>query len=259
MVDQGSIQNYLKFLLDNNHNEIAKIAGWKGSDGLYSQQTVDFIHSRIKELEVEKDEKVAEHRRIGDNNPSGKAVLNVQIYALDNLIDELEGLIDEHHSTRKKYIVKAKLRDREIGLNRRNRFKSHKRRKSRAKSRKRRKSRAKSRAKSRKGHRSRRTIPQHKKDVNLLFYGKSYFQGVMKNKYGKFNRALKKLTKKFSPNIAKRVTGQSGAYGEQHLFKVQPGNVSEFKKEAKKIFGKIKNLHISFDLKKSLKYLDKEK
>ena len=143
----------------------------------------------------------------------------------------------------------------------RKRSRSRKSRKSRKRSgsRKSRKSRKRSRSrKSRKRSRSRKSRVQRKrsgsggvvKNVDVIFYGQPYYNAVISGDFTKINKAIDELNKMF-----KRKIGQSGSYGEHVVYNVVPSDIEKFKKKARQVFKKV-NLHVSFDVSKSLKYID---
>jgi hypothetical protein len=72
----------------------------------------------------------------------------------------------------------------------------------------------------------------------------------MTGDFTKINNAISELNKMF-----KRKMGQSGPYGEHVVYNIASQDLEKFKKKARQVFKKVK-LHVSFDVSKSLKYID---
>jgi hypothetical protein len=111
-----------------------------------------------------------------------------------------------------------------------------------------------SKARSRKLARRRskaRSRKQKKVNIDVIFYGQPYYNAVIKGDFTKINKHIDEFNKLF-----KRKIGQSGPYGEHVTYVIDPADANKFRKKAREIFGKLK-LHVSFDVSKSLKYLDK--
>jgi hypothetical protein len=126
------------------------------------------------------------------------------------------------------------------------------RRRSKARSRKlaRRRSKARSRKLARRRSKA-RSRKQKKVNIDVIFYGQPYYNAVIKGDFTKINKHIDEFNKLF-----KRKIGQSGPYGEHVTYVIDPADANKFRKKAREIFGKLK-LHVSFDVSKSLKYLDK--
>jgi hypothetical protein len=126
------------------------------------------------------------------------------------------------------------------------------RRRSKARSRKLARRRSKARSRKRARQRSKaRSRKQKKVNIDVIFYGQPYYNAVIKGDFTKINKHIDEFNKLF-----KRKIGQSGPYGEHVTYVIDPADANKFRKKAREIFGKLK-LHVSFDVSKSLKYLDK--